>query len=255
MRAEPVHHELGSVCLDGRQIQFRVRPGRPTGKRRLRVGIGGIEIIEPNGATPKEIQEFIQNHADWVLAQLDRIERLRVMRKVREEAAGEILLRGLATPVSVDATPRWKGGNRVLDTGGRLVIARGRAARTPPAKTLENWLRCQARAAIVPLVSRYATHIGVEPGRLYVMDQRTKWGNCSALGNLSFNWRLVMAPDPVLRYLVAHEVVHLAIPDHSQRFWLTVQSICPESERARQWLVANTHRLTVDLEALVHVPQ
>jgi predicted metal-dependent hydrolase len=61
-----------------------------------------------------------------------------------------------------------------------------------------------------------------------------------------------MAPDPVLRYLVAHEVVHLAVPDHSQRFWLTVQSICPESERARQWLVANSHRLTVDLETLIH---
>jgi predicted metal-dependent hydrolase len=79
------------------------------------------------------------------------------------------------------------------------------------------------------------------------MCQRTKWGNCSALGNLSFNWRLIMAPDFVLRYLVTHETVHLAIPDHSQRFWLTVQSLCPETERARQWLVANAHRLLTPL--------
>jgi predicted metal-dependent hydrolase len=255
MSAKPVHHELGTVSLDGRQIQFRVRQGRPNGKRRLRVGIGGIEVIEPNGASCAEAQEFIQTHTEWVLAQLDRIERLRDVRKVRETAAGEILLRGVATRVSVDATPRWKGGNRVLEAGGRLVIGRGRAATTPPAKTLENWLRREARTAIVPLVARYAARVGVEPGRLYVMDQRTKWGNCSALGNLSFNWRLVMAPEPVLRYLVAHEVVHLAIPDHSQRFWLTVQSICPESERARQWLVANSHRLIVDLETLMQLPR
>ena len=72
-------------------------------------------------------------------------------------------------------------------------------------------------------------------------------GNCSALGNLSFNWRLIMAPDFVLRYLVTHEAVHLAIPDHSQKFWLTVQSLCPETERARQWLVANAHRLLTPL--------
>jgi predicted metal-dependent hydrolase len=71
------------------------------------------------------------------------------------------------------------------------------------------------------------------------MDQRTKWGNCSAQGNLSFNWRLVMAPEFVLRYIVTHEMVHLAVPDHSRKFWLTVQSLCPETERARQWLVAN----------------
>jgi predicted metal-dependent hydrolase len=83
------------------------------------------------------------------------------------------------------------------------------------------------------------------------MDQQTKWGNCSALRNLSFNWRIVMAPDSVLRYLVTHEVVHLAVPDHSRRFWLTVQSLCPETERARQWLSANGHRLLVPLENVV----
>lgn len=57
-----------------------------------------------------------------------------------------------------------------------------------------------------------ADELGVVLGRLYIMDQQTKWGNCSALGNLSFNWRLVMGPDYVLRYLVTHEVVHLAVP-------------------------------------------
>ena len=56
-----------------------------------------------------------------------------------------------------------------------------------------------------------------------------------------------MAPDTVLRYLVTHEAVHLAVPDHSAKFWLTVQSLCRDTERAKQWLVANGHRLTVDL--------
>ncbi len=79
------------------------------------------------------------------------------------------------------------------------------------------------------------------------MDQQTKWGNCSSLGNLSFNWRIIMAPDSVLGYLVAHEVVHLAVPDHSHKFWLTLQSLCPNAERARQWLSANSHRLLVPL--------
>jgi predicted metal-dependent hydrolase len=75
------------------------------------------------------------------------------------------------------------------------------------------------------------------------MAQRTKWGNCSTRGNLSFNWRLVMAPDFVLRYIVAHEMTHLVVPDHSRKFWLMVQSLCPETERARQWLVAHGQRI------------
>ena len=86
--------------------------------------------------------------------------------------------------------------------------------------------------------------------QVYVMEQRTKWGNCSAGRNLSFNWRLILAPEFVLRYLVTHEAVHLAVPDHSAKFWLTVQSFCPETERAKQWLSANALRLAVKLNGI-----
>jgi predicted metal-dependent hydrolase len=108
---------------------------------------------------------------------------------------------------------------------------------------MENWLRKQARERIEAHIAELGKRLKRAPNRVYVMGQRTKWGNCSALGNLSFNWRLVMAPDFVLRYIVTHEIVHLAVPDHSRKFWLTVQSLCPETERARQWLVANGQRI------------
>jgi predicted metal-dependent hydrolase len=109
-------------------------------------------------------------------------------------------------------------------------------SKTAPARSLENWLRRQALERIKQHIGKVGKRLKRTPSRIYVMGQRTKWGNCSALGNLSFNWRLVMA---VLRYIVTHEMVHLAVPDHSRKFWLTVQSLCPETERARQWLVAN----------------
>lgn len=76
--------------------------------------------------------------------------------------------------------------------------------------------------------------IGQEPGRVYVMGQCSKWGNCSSHRNLSFNWRVILALDFVLRYLVAHEAVHLVVSDHSAKFWWTVQSICPDMERSKQ---------------------
>ena len=84
------------------------------------------------------------------------------------------------------------------------------------------------------------------------MDQRTKWGNCSARRNLSFNWRLILAPDFVLQYLVTHEMTHLAVPDHSAKFWLTVQSLCPDMAKARQWLSANAKHLFVDLSSVIN---
>jgi hypothetical protein len=112
-------------------------------------------------------------------------------------------------------------------------------------------LRKQARECVMRHVMDIGKRLNREPNRIYIMDQRTKWGNCSTLGNLSFNWRLIMAPEYVFRYIVTHEMVHLAIPDHSQRFWLTVQSLCPNTDKARQWLVANTYKLMVDLSDVV----
>ena len=65
------------------------------------------------------------------------------------------------------------------------------------------------------------------------------------------NWRLIMAPGFVTQYLIAHEAVHLAVADHSNRFWLTLKSLCPESDRARHWLRAHETEMMMDLNAIV----
>jgi predicted metal-dependent hydrolase len=137
---------------------------------------------------------------------------------------------------------------RLID--GEIVVQRPLGSRTPVAYSLENWLRRQARAEIENQLETVTTRLRQRPRSGYVMGQRTKWGNCSASRNLSFNWRLILAPDFVLRYLVTHEAVHLAVPDHSAKFWLTVQSLCPETERAKQWLSANGLRLAVKLDSI-----
>jgi Protein of unknown function DUF45 len=168
--------------------------------------------------------------------------------------AGIFFFRGAPTPVCIEELPYPRRSNRVEWREGALTVVTGAGSRTSSVKTLERWLRRQARTAIQEQVATVATRLDVAPGRLYIMDQRTKWGNCSRMRNLSFNWRVIMAPDYVLRYLVTHETVHLATPDHSQKFWLTVQSICPETQRARQWLVANADRLLVDLAQALNPP-
>jgi predicted metal-dependent hydrolase len=155
------------------------------------------------------------------------------------------LFRGEPTAVRVIHEAQRLGASRVAVRKGSLVITCGNHA--SPARSLENWLRRHARDEIQRHLEDITPQIKREPRKVYVMGQRTKWGNCSAQGNLSFNWRLIMAPNFVLRYIVAHEATHLAIPDHSQRFWLTLQTMCPELDQARQWLRTHAAELMVDL--------
>jgi predicted metal-dependent hydrolase len=236
---------LGRHLVDYSLVQSKVAH-----KLRVRVGPDGVEVVSPAGRGGEAASQFLLANGSWVLDQLDRAERLRKIRRPLERASGQVLFRGEPTCVRIETTRSCSAGNAVRLVDGAIVVSRGPGSRTPVSRSLERWLRREARRAIEDHLARITARTGHAPARVYVMGQRTKWGNCSSRRNLSFNWRLILAPDYVLRYLVTHEAVHLAIPDHSAKFWLTLQSHCRETERARQWLVAHARDLAVDLRVV-----
>jgi predicted metal-dependent hydrolase len=238
------------IDLDGLRVEYRLLSSRSTRKLRVRVGIDGIEVMRPFNRTDDDVSTFLDQNKRWILDQLKRVERLRSIR-LPEQWLGEVLFRGERTRLRIEVTDARSRGNSVRLVDGEIIIQRGSGSRTAVSRSLENWLRREARAEIEKQVETVTARLGQRAQRLYVMGQRTKWGNCSAKSNLSFNWRLILAPDFVLRYLVTHEAVHLAVPDHSAKFWLTVQSLCQETERAKQWLSANGLKLFVDLKQVI----
>jgi predicted metal-dependent hydrolase len=235
------------IRLGGRRVEYRVLHSRGARKLRVRVGPNGVDVVRPSGRNGDHVSTFLHRNEAWILDQLQRVERLRSVRRPEQRRVGAILFRGQQTRLRVETTVALTRGSAISFANGEIVIRRGHESRTPVARSLENWLRKQARKEIERNLSVLTLRLRQEPRRVYVMGQRTKWGNCSAGRNLSFNWRLILAPDFVLRYLVTHEAVHLAIPDHSAKFWLTVQSLCRETERAKQWLCSHQAQLTIDL--------
>jgi predicted metal-dependent hydrolase len=93
-----------------------------------------------------------------------------------------------------------------------------------------------ARHRLTEVAEREAERLGLEYARIAVRDTRTRWGSCSTRGTLSFSWRLVLTPAVVLEYVVVHELCHLRIHDHSQRFWRFLEHARPGYEAERRWL-------------------
>jgi predicted metal-dependent hydrolase len=244
------YHEIE---LGGRRVDYRVVQSSAARMLRVRVGPNGIEVVQPAERTLEDVAAFLDSQQSWVLDQLQRVEQLRRVWQSEHRRLGEILFRGEPTRVRVVPASTRARRNRVDLIDGEIVVLRAKSS-MPVARSLENWLRRRARTEIEKHLAAVCAQLGQDPGRIYVMAQRTKWGNCSSSRNLSFNWRLVMAPDFVLRYIVVHETVHLAVPDHSASFWLTVQSICPETERARQWLSRNGPHLLEPLPLFLELP-
>lgn len=120
-------------------------------------------------------------------------------------------------------------------------------ANEPPIEPLSQQdireLAEQALGVLPDKVRYYAGKIGVDYGRITVRNQKTRWGSCSAKGNLNFNCLLMLAPEEVLDYVVVHELCHRKEMNHSKRFWAEVAKIMPDYDEKRRWLKENGARL------------
>ncbi len=112
-----------------------------------------------------------------------------------------------------------------------------------PRKALEAWYRRQARAEVSVRLDAAVARAGRSYTTLQIRGQRTRWASCSTSGAMSFNWRLLLAPEEILDYVVEHEVAHLDVQDHSQRFWRLLASRSPRWREHEAWLRRHGHAL------------
>jgi predicted metal-dependent hydrolase len=206
--------------------------------RRIRAQVdprtGEVTLVLPRWAT--------QHHAEHALAEL----RPWIDRRLAEvaERHAQLAARGPVLPyLGAELALRAQDGReRVARRGDELLVPAEPAA---AAAALERWLRRQARTEVLARLDPACAALGVSYSRLTIRDQRTRWGSCSARGALAFNWRLVLAPEEVLDYVVWHEACHLRHLDHSLRFWGLLAEHRPGYAVPKRWL--REHGATLQL--------
>lgn len=105
------------------------------------------------------------------------------------------------------------------------------------------WYKDKAFEKISERVDLYAKKRGLKYNKINITNAQKRWGSCSSKGNLNFSWRLVMAPLPVLDYVVIHELVHLEERNHGKFFWDKVKMLMPDHKKQRDWLKRNGYLL------------
>jgi predicted metal-dependent hydrolase len=213
----------------------RVRWQRHARARRVSLRIdpceGMVVVTLPPRAGKRAGMSLLMTHATWVS---DRLARLPDAIRF---ADGELIpLGGGKVTIRHDPAARrgaWLSDDVLHVTGAPEFLRR----------RVTDFLRAEARRRFTPMVASKAALGGLRARRVVVKDTRTRWGSCAPDGSIALCWRLIMAPEFVQDYVVAHEVAHLRYMDHGPRFWDLVSKLTPHMATAMAWLRADGARL------------
>jgi predicted metal-dependent hydrolase len=194
-----------------RRVQVTVHPDRQ------------IEVVLPQRAPQKAAAAAVEELQPWIEKRLRSLDRAH---DELERPPGTVPF--LDEHLTLVAQP---GRTRVHRKGDLLLVPDG-----DPTAALERWYRGQARKVIAAKLHAATARAGATYTGLTIRGQRTRWASCSSTGAMSFNWRLLLAPEPVLDYVVEHEVCHLEHLDHSPRFWALMARRVPDHKDHARWL-------------------
>ncbi len=201
---------------------------------------GEVQVRAPVYMRDDFIANFVNANEDWIESQRLKIIKTKPKEVVENELwpyLGELYIIKL---VSTRLRPR-------IEISEQFIIVRinSQTNLALRRKLIIEWYKKQARTLIVDLVKKYASILGEQYGLIRLKDTTSRWGSCSSEGNLNFNWRLVLAPQRVLEYVVIHEVCHLRYQHHKTSFWRLVETLDREYRNSRTYLKHHGWKLNI----------
>ena len=195
-----------------------------------------ILVLSPIGLSEQYIIEKVLSKGEWILKKLAAFKKTGFLPAKKEFATGELFL--------------YLGGNYKLFvllkpgiTRPIVELSQNNIFIFTPLKkheilrtSLVKWYKKEAEKIIFKKVQYFKKILLAEPAQIKIKEQKRRWGSCSSRGNIYFNWRIVMAPESVIDYVVVHEIAHLIHANHSPVFYKLVESILPDYKTRKKWL-------------------
>jgi len=215
------------------------RPNRKTAA--VSVKDSSVRVHVPQRTSDKRVEEIVRRKARWIR------EKLRYNREVRQSYRPKEYVSGEAF--------QYLGKNyrlKVVDGNSKDVsLVNGRfyvqIPDTLTGKTRDHrivsrltvWYQQHALEHLQEKVRRFSAQLVVQPSHVGIKNYRSRWGSCTSRGEVYFNWRIIMAPQRIVDYVVAHEVCHLVHHNHSQEYWKLLESVIPGYRECKDWLKVN----------------
>lgn len=208
------------VTVSPRKVKWARIQVQPTGE---------VRIVVPRGLSAADIVTLYEDKQRWI-----EDKRAKALARQSSSSLGlqgdELLLFGCGFQVVLDASQKRYA--RVDHEQQMIHYAKNLLDR----EQQQRWYRDFAKQYLSVRLVQLAQQHGFEFNRLFIREQKTRWGSCSSRGNISLNWKLIKAPVAVSDYVILHELVHTEIMNHSAAFWQRVETLVPDFKEAKLWL-------------------
>jgi len=235
------------------KIAYEIKRSTRAKRINIRIDQDKVRVAVPLGITYSEAKVFVESKSEWILKHVQawQSQNQQVPRKYMQ--GDTFLYQGKNCPLYTRVvTGRmisikfiegclWAELPEVIPPEDWPQTVRG---------SLIKWYRVQAERVFQERLDYFVRIMGLKYNRLTIREQKTRWGSCSSKGNINLNWRIILAPEKVVDYLVVHELAHLRYMNHSQEFWCFVANYMPEYKVWKKWLKDNTSILNFDWETI-----
>jgi len=194
-------------------------------------------------ASTTEVQNLVERKADWIAGKTELAEKLQKDKPVHHYISGEVFYyRG--KPLTLNLIVNQDRTHIMIKKQADTLLVVSPTGESDVIKSaVIKWYRKQAREVLQQKVFYFQRFIGKSIGDIRIKEQKSRWGSCSSKGNLNFNWKIIMAEDEIIDYLVVHELCHRLYMNHSREFWNSVERIIPDYKTKEKWLKENGARL------------
>ena len=201
-----------------------------------------VKVTVPKNLSDQRIEELIKNRTVWIRQKL-KIQTETIRLKDKEYVNGETFSY-LGRNYRLKCLSEGSGEAKL--TNGYLTVwlakdASGGCVR----QSLQQWYQARALEKLKEKTKRYSAILGVSPQSVGVKEYKARWGSCSSSGDVTYNWRIIMAPHHIVDYIVVHELCHLLEHNHGPKYWKHVQNVVPNYKECREWLKVNGEGLRI----------
>ena len=203
-----------------------------------------VKVTVPKQLSDARITNLIRNRTTWIRQKL-KIQTEIIRPKSKEYVSGETftyLGRNYRLKCVSDSVEDAKLKNGYLTVNVEKGVSGSDFERSVKT-SLEKWYQGHALSKLEEKTKRYASIIGVTPKSVDLKDYKARWGSCSSSGDVTYNWRIIIAPHHIVDYIVVHELCHLLEHNHGPKYWKHVEHVIPNYKDCRQWLKVNGEEL------------